>query len=504
MDKYGLRDVMRDPPCSEQDLGHPLPDSDYAVSVSLPRWKHVIGYEEGDPSVLERLRTGYPRFFVPRIVRHLEKTCLQDLGAASGERCKIFPDELTASRCAEYIRERADGWSVRVDALGSKAAFAVIFPEKIHQVATDYWRYCGEGVSGRHAAFLLGQSERMQEEGRDACAELRSRIASDCGQHSEDALLFPSGMAAVAAVQRALSSLAPRKRSVQFDFPYVDVLRTQRELGEGSVFLPLGNADALVELKRIVHGGEPPCGVFCELPSNPLLRSVDLAAIAEITRPAGVPLVVDDTVATNVNVDVFEYADLVTTSLTKYFSGKSDVLAGAIILNNSSPFVDRLRNALVNENGNGLWDGDAIALLENSRDYHNRMQRVNETAPKLVSWLEEHPAVERVWYPTGETRACYDQVRRSGGGYSGLFSLLLKDAEIKSPVFYDALRICKGPSLGANFSLACPYMLLAHYQELDWCEGLGISRWLLRVSVGLEGFNELRSRIESGFAAIGH
>ena len=180
------------------------------------------------------------------------------------------------------------------------------------------------------------------------------------------------------------------------------------------------------------------------------------------------------------------------------------MLAGAIILNNSSPFVDRLRNALVNENGNGLWDGDAIALLENSRDYHNRMQRVNETAPKLVSWLEEHPAVERVWYPTGETRACYDQVRRSGGGYSGLFSLLLKDAEIKSPVFYDALRICKGPSLGANFSLACPYMLLAHYQELDWCEGLGISRWLLRVSVGLEGFNELRSRIESGFAAIGH
>ena len=94
MDKYGLRDVMRDPPCSEQDLGHPLPDSDYAVSVSLPRWKHVIGYEEGDPSVLERLRTGYPRFFVPRIVRHLEKTCLKDFGAASGERCKIFPDEL--------------------------------------------------------------------------------------------------------------------------------------------------------------------------------------------------------------------------------------------------------------------------------------------------------------------------------------------------------------------------------------------------------------------------
>jgi cystathionine gamma-synthase len=504
MDKYGVRDVMGDPPCREQDLGYPLPDSVYAVSVSLPKWKHVIGYEEGDAFVLERLRTGYPRFFVPRLVRQLEKTFLKDVGAQADQLCRIYPDEATASRCAEYIRERADGWPIRVEAVGSKGAFAVVFPEKVHQVATDYWRYCGEGISGRHAAFLLGQAECRHSQGSDARALLCENIAADCRQNSEDTWLFPSGMAAVAAVQRALSALAPRRRSVQFDFPYVDVLRTQRELGAGSVFFPLGNAEALEELRGLVEGGEPPCGVFCELPSNPLLRSVDLAAIAEITRPSAIPLVVDDTVATNVNVDVFEYADLVTTSLTKYYSGKGDVLAGAVTLNNSSPLSGRLRHALGSETGEGLWDEDAITLLENSRDYHLRMERINETAPKLVEWLEGHSAIDRVWYPTGETRGCYDLVRREGGGYSGLFSILLKDAESKSPIFYDALEICKGPSLGANFSLACPYMLLAHYQELDWCEELGISRWLVRVSVGLEDFSDLRGRMEKAFAAIGH
>lgn len=503
MDKPGVRNVMIDPPCLERDLGHPLPDTPYAVSVSLPHWKHVVGYEEGDPGVVDKLRTGYPRFFVPRLVRQLEIKCLSDTGASPDELCRVYPDEGSAARCVEYIRERTDGWPVRAESFHGEDCFAVVFPQEILQVASDYWRYCGEGISGRQAAFLLGQIECDRQEGNDARVELRERMAADCGQQGEDVFLFPSGMAAVSAIQRGLNAFAPGRPSVQFDFPYVDVLRAQRELGSGNVFFPVGDADALVELRQMVEGGEPPCGVYCELPSNPLLRSVDLAAISDITRPFGVPLVVDDTVATNVNVDVFEYADLVTTSLTKYYSGKGDVLAGAIILNSSSPLYTGLRGVLADANSGSLWDGDAVALLENSQDYRQRMERINETTPRLVEWLENHPAVEHVWYPTGETRQCYDLVRRKGGGYSGLFSLLLKDAGHNSPGFYNALGICKGPSLGANFSLVCPYMLLAHYQELDWCEDLGLSRWLIRVSVGLEDFADLRDRLEKAFAAIG-
>jgi cystathionine gamma-synthase len=61
---------------------------------------------------------------------------------------------------------------------------------------------------------------------------------------------------------------------------------------------------------------------------------------------------------------------------------------------------------------------------------------------------------------------------------------------------YDALRVTKGPSLGTDFTLACPYTLLAHYDELPWVESLGVSRWLLRVSTGLEPTSDLLARFE--------
>jgi cystathionine gamma-synthase len=502
MEKFGVHDVMADPPWRGRDLGRPLPDTPYAVSVSLPNWRHVIGYEEGDAEVVDKLQTGYPRFFVPRIVRQLERECLSKIGAASDELCNIYPNRAAAERCAHYIRERTDGGPVRTEPVHQEQAVAVVFPEKILQVAIDYWRYCGEGISGRHACFLMERGQCRQQEGIAARAELRARMAVDSGQNKEDVFLFPSGMAAVSAVQRVLNILAPGRRSVQLDFPYVDVLRTQRELGAGNVFFPIGDTRALAELRRLIESNDPPCGVYCELPSNPLLRSVDLPAISEITRRCGIPLVVDDTVATNLNVDVFQYADLVTTSLTKYFSGKGDVLAGSITVNNSSLLAEELRETLIDHSGENLWDEDAISLLENSSDYHQRMERINETTPRLVAWLENHPAIDRIWYPTGETRSCYDAVRRSGGGYSGLFSLLLKNADKTSARFYDSLEICKGPSLGANFSLACPYMLLAHYHELEWCEGLGLSRWLVRVSIGLEDFDDLRLRLEKALSLI--
>ena len=79
MDQLSSRDVLTDPPWRAEDLGFPLPDSPYAVSVSLPNWHHVIGYEEGDQNILNCLRTGYPRFFVPRTIKELENKVLLSL-----------------------------------------------------------------------------------------------------------------------------------------------------------------------------------------------------------------------------------------------------------------------------------------------------------------------------------------------------------------------------------------------------------------------------------------
>ncbi|HCI91368.1 MAG TPA: hypothetical protein DHV60_02290, partial [Verrucomicrobiales bacterium] len=78
--------------------------------------------------------------------------------------------------------------------------------------------------------------------------------------------------------------------------------------------------------------------------------------------------------------------------------------------------------------------------------------------------------------------------------YGGLISFVLKNRK-KTPRFYDALRISKGPSLGTEFSLACPYTMLAHYDEMEWVEGCGLDKYLIRISIGIEDTNDLLSRM---------
>ena len=85
---------------------------------------------------------------------------------------------------------------------------------------------------------------------------------------------------------------------------------------------------------------------------------------------------------------------------------------------------------------------------------------------------------------------------RSGAGYGCLLSFELKQGRQQAQVVYDALRVSKGPSLGTNFTLACPYTQLAHYDELAWAERCGVAADLLRVSVGLEDPDELWMRFQ--------
>jgi cystathionine gamma-synthase len=98
----------------------------------------------------------------------------------------------------------------------------------------------------------------------------------------------------------------------------------------------------------------------------------------------------------------------------------------------------------------------------------------------------------------------YDRFRRPDGGYGGLFSIVLKDAARVTEAFYDALEITKGPNLGTSFSLCCPFTLIAHYNELEWAESAGASRYLIRISVGLEPADELIARIERALSKARH
>ncbi|MDZ4287364.1 MAG: PLP-dependent transferase [Prosthecobacter sp.] len=496
-----MSDLLNHPLWQAEDLGKALPDHEFGVSVSLPLWRHVIGYEEGDPAIVNLFQSGYPRFCCPPAVAALFATAEKDL-AHQGERCLVFPRLSHARRCIEFIQRSFKGGYAAE--WGAHRLAVATFPAEAYDTARKFWRFCGEVVSTRQAAEALGTafSGVSEEQGRQASVTIRQRLADLAGQQAEDVFLFPSGMAANYAVHRMLTSLFPDQKTIQLDFPYVDVLKLQQFFGKGVHFLPLQKPEEYEDLRAVLTA-EPVSGIFCEAPSNPMLRCVDFVRMKEVvasTRP-GTPIIVDDTISTVAHVDAFRFADLVTSSLTKSFSGAGDVLAGGVILNRASRHYAAFSAYLKQHADHELWHGDAVALEQNSRDFVQRAEVMSRNAQALADYLRAHPRVEKVWHAATEGQPGYDQIRRPNGGYGCLFSFLLKDAAAASPRFYNALRTCKGPSLGTNFTLVCPYTLLAHYSELDWAESCGVPRHLLRVSAGLEDTADLIARFEAALQA---
>jgi len=495
-----MQNLLESPRFRPEDLGKPLPDSAHAVSVCMPTWESVIGYEEGDPLVLDQLYCGYPRFCLHSRTSRFFGWAEERFGK-NDEQALIFPCAAAGQRCSEYVERSHPGTSrVLPRAVGQ---FSVLLTRgtQASAQARRYWRFSGEVVSSRQADSLL---HNLTPQPRVAAAEsasaahdeIRQRIAHHAGQNPSDVYLFPSGMAAIFAIHRLLGQLLPDRPTVQCDFPYVDVLKVQQEFGTAPpIFIPKGSGAELDALEAKL-ATTPIAGIFGELPSNPLLRCADTVRLRAIADKAKAPLILDDTVGTSINIDAASSADVVTTSLTKYFSGAGDVLAGAILLIPGRPHYEQLTKLLHSDSPVGLCTEDAEVLARNSRDFEQRVIKINHTSALVADFLSSTAQVEDVWYPPLTTPEHFSQISRTGAGASGLLSITLKEGEKAAKVFFNRLEVSKGPSLGTNFTLACPYTLLAHYDELEWAASLGVRRDLVRLSIGLEDADELISRLD--------
>ena len=487
--------LWENPRWRPEDLGAPLPDSIHANSVCLPEWQDVIDYEEKNPRVMEQLQAGYPRFVIPPSCARLFNECTNRFGKA-GERCHAYPTERTARRCAEMI-ERWTGQTARIEPWKEWAIFVVCFPEQVLPSALKFWRHTGEGISSRRAeAILTGRKNRDSTEARFI---LQKRIADLVGVPTDCVYLFKSGMSAIYALYRAVTRLQPDGSCVQFGFPYVDTLKIHQDFGFRSTFFPLGNAHDLKTLSRIGLIDRL-SGIFCEFPSNPLLNSPDIGALSQLARQSQCPLIVDDTISSWVNTNILPHVDATVNSLTKYFGGRGDLMAGVAILNPESRLWLKLRSAMNAEYEDCLWGESVILLEEYSRNFRERMMKINRTAEHVCDWLAQRPEVRTVYYPKFQTPELYQAYKRPEGGYSGLFSLLLQDPKNKTIPFYNNLEISKGPNLGTTFSLCCPFTMLAHFDELEWAEKCGVSRYLLRFSIGMEEPDDLIGRLERALA----
>lgn len=481
------RNLLTDPCWKAEDLGTPMPDSNHATSVALPCWDHAVGYEEGRPEIVSAMQLGYPRFVLHPQVAELF-ALLEKRYGRTGERCFAFPSEEAADRCVLYLMER--GWSeARRELCPETRIHGVFFPEAAFRDAKSFWQHFGKIISSRRAEAAL-EGREAAPGGAEAKRIIRERIGTFLGEPADHIWLYPSGMAAMSRAMRLVQDRRPGAKSIQLGFPYVDVFKVQTVSGPGSHFV----GDYALDTVATLLVSQPISAIVCEFPGNPLLTGCSLPKLADLAHAHGVPLLIDDTAATYANVNVFPHADLVVTSLTKAFSGEGDVMAGGLAVHGEGPFGAEFAAAAARNFDDLFWDDDALVLEQNSRDFEARVFQSNATSEALCEWLAEQPAVESVFYPKFTMRVAFDEVKRPGGGYGSLFSIVLHNAPVNAPLFYDRLRISKGPSLGNNFSLACPYTLLAHFEELDWAESHGVSRWLVRVSIGLEPLDDLKAR----------
>jgi len=267
------------------------------------------------------------------------------------------------------------------------------------------------------------------------------------------------------------------------------------------LFYGRGTAADLDDLERRLEAGERYLALFTEFPSNPLLNSADLHRIRKLADKYDFAVVVDETVGNFTNIDVLGQADVVVSSLTKIFSGDSNVMGGSGVLNSQSKLYPELKQTFSREYEDNYWAEDGVFMERNSRDFMSRSERVNTNSEAVVETLQKCPIIKQVYYPKcSPSRPNYDACRTPTGGYGGLLSVTFQYPE-QAVTFFDTLEVDKGPSLGTNFTLACPYTILAHYTELEWASECGVDADLVRLSIGLEEPTELAGRMKRALKA---
>ena len=481
------RNLRNDPCWQGSDLGHPLPDAPHAVSVALPRWQDVIAYEENDPACRNALKTIYPRFGLHPLLRELA-----DEIASPGGSAWPYSSEAAAHAAAAHCRRKAPASQTQV--VQSAGLCCLKADAEATPQARAFWQHTGLGATSRQVAIALHREPAPSPgAGQQARRIVRERLAEIHDVDVARISLHTAGMAGLHAALTAIQALRPNRPTLQLGFPYVDVLKQPQVVFHGGELMQSSDlAEVAANLERL-----SPAAVIVELPSNPLLRCVDLPAIAELAHARGIPVIADDTIGTGINLQALPYVDLIFTSLTKSFAGRGDVMAGSLLVSPHSAWSDQFLDQV--EPLATLSDADAIALEDASRDVSQRVAQLDANCLALARHLENHPAVKRVLHP----KDCpnFQALMRPNAGHGCLLSFEVIGDEGQARRVYDGLRVNKGPSLGTSFTLACPYTQLAHYDELDWAATYGVSGHLLRVSVGLEDPVDLSERFQQALAS---
>ncbi|SEK97572.1 cystathionine gamma-synthase [Roseovarius azorensis] len=335
----------------------------------------------------------------------------------------------------------------------------------------DYALLRPDNIYGRDANDTVRQAEEVIRQLEGAAASL----------------LFPSGMAAVAAVFRALPSGA---RVVMQNGIYWGTLKWVRDYCVRRAIL-LDEIDAADPGALAAACRSSADMVWIETPSNPWLKTVDIAAAAGVAHKAGAVLVVDGTAATPVLTRTLDLgADMVMHSATKALNGHSDVLAG--VLSCREPGSAMWREIVTDRHDAGAIIGpfEAWLLMRGMRTLPLRMERMCANAMALAEYLAGHPRIEAVYYPGLVGHQGHEIARRQmQGGYGFLLSALVTGGRERALEVVGRLRLFhRATSLGGVESL------VEHRHTIE--PHTGIPENLIRLSAGIEDAGDLIADLE--------
>ena len=242
---------------------------------------------------------------------------------------------------------------------------------------------------------------------------------------------------------------------------------------------------------------------FVETPSNPLTEIVDLGALSALAREAGALLAVDNCFCTPVlQRPISQGADLVVHSATKYLDGQGRVLGGAVL--GRKDIVQEPMTAFLRSAGPALSPFNAWLILKGLETLHLRMRAHCEGALEIARWLEQHPRVDRVFYPGLASHPQHDLAMRQQSAGGGIVSFRIKGGQEEAWKVVDSTKLI---SITANLgdtktTITHPASTTHGKLSPDARKAAGIGEGLLRLAVGLESPGDIRLDLERGLSQI--
>ena len=442
------------------------PQNVHAVSVSIPTFKDVLSYEEGTNT---KIKSGYPRFVLHPYLKKMAEYLHVEYCLDENEEVVL----VSSQRFANLIIQKFD-IKKRID---FKEDFGIVLVKKDTdelQSVLRFIQHVGCNLSSRFAEDYLhvkGLIDSLHVEELGCEENVLNTLTKAYDKNSVH--LCTSGMNAMYTVLKTLQKIQ-EGMVLQLGWIYLDTMN----LVEGYDSKVFYDVLDLTKLEKFLNSTNKKVScIVTEVPTNPLLQSVDLKRLKTLCLKHDIALVIDSTFSTAF-VRTKE-ADIVVESLTKFACGNADVLMGCFVLGEKYEKHEELFKKELDK----PYKKDIERLGFEIKNYKSRVKKANENRAELVEYLKQKEFIKKVYH-------------------SPLSPVISVTFNMSFEKAYDTLNFSKGPSLGTEFTLLMPYVYLAHHDLLTCKDGRevlkqnGIPIDLIRVSVGVEDIEDIKKEFD--------